>query len=141
MVVRFASLADIDVVSRYNYIAKVGGADVVRRMIARQQVVVAEHDGRSLGYAYFDYLGVLDPFLAMIWVFEEYRERGVGKTILRFLEDYFRAQGHDVLYSSSRVDEPRPQAWHRHMGFEECGFIVGSGQDSVGEVYFRKRLR
>jgi GNAT superfamily N-acetyltransferase len=111
-VVRFASLADVDVVSRYNYIAKVGGADVVRRMIARQQVVVAEQDGRRLGYAYFDYLGVLDPFLAMIWVFEEYRERGAGKAILRFLEDYFRAQGHDVLYSSSRVDEPRPQAWH-----------------------------
>jgi GNAT superfamily N-acetyltransferase len=141
IIVRFASSTDHDVVSSYNYIANVGGAEVVRRMIERQQVVIAEQDGQPAGYAYFDYLGVLTPFLAMIWVFEEHRGRGVSRYILRFLEAYFRERDHDMLYSSSQVDQPEPQAWHRHMGFEECGFIMGTGSDGVGEVYFRKRLR
>jgi len=49
-------------------------------------------------------------------------------------------QGFDVLYSSSQVDEPKPQAWHRHMGFEECGVINGINQGDIGEIFFRKRL-
>lgn len=143
LVVRFASMDDLDVVSRYNYITNVAGADKVRRMIGARQVVIAERDEQPLGYAYFDYLGVLNPFLAMIWVFEEYRTRGVGRATLRFLEDHFRELGHDLLYSSSRADDSEAQTWHRHIGFEECGFIAGAspGGGGVGEVYFRKRLR
>ncbi len=141
LVVRFALMDDIDVVSRYNYIANVAGADKVRHMIGARQVVVAERSEHPLGYAYFDYLGVLNPFLAMIWVFEEHRTQGVGRAILRFLEDHFRELGHGVLYSSSSATDSGAQAWHRRMGFEECGVIVGLGKEGVGEVYFRKRLR
>ena len=45
-----------------------------------------------------------------------------------------------ALYSSSQVDEPPPQAWHRHMGFQECGIIAGINEGGVGEVFFRKAL-
>ena len=61
--------------------------------------------------------------------------------MLSFIEDYLRERGHNNLYSSSQVDEPQPQAWHRHVGFEECGFIGGIYNGGVGEVFFRKRLR
>lgn len=33
----------------------------------------------------------------------------------------------------------RQEAWHRHMGFEECGFITGIN-DGVGELFLRKAL-
>jgi len=36
------------------------------------------------------------------------------------------------------VDEPEPQAWHRHMGFVECGIINGINENGIGEVFFRK---
>jgi GNAT superfamily N-acetyltransferase len=110
-------------------------------MLDQRHVVIAERGERAAGYAYFDFLGVLNPFLAMIWVFDEYRGIGISRDILVFLEDHFRRGGHEVLYSSSRADGAVPQAWHRHMGFEECGFIIGLGEGDVGEVYFRKRLR
>jgi len=45
-----------------------------------------------------------------------------------------------VLFSSSQANEPEPQAWHRHVGFEECGFIAGINEGGVGEVFFRKVL-
>jgi GNAT superfamily N-acetyltransferase len=138
--VRFASPDDVELVARENYIANVGGLARVRRLVERRHVVVAEWAGQPVGYAYFDYLGVLDPFLAMIWVAEPRRGRGVGAALLRFLEAHFRGRGHAVLYSSARVDQPRPQAWHRRMGFEECGFIAGLGPGDVGQVLFRKRL-
>jgi len=60
--------------------------------------------------------------------------------MLRFMEDYLRENGHQQLFSSSQVDEAEPQAWHRHVGFEECGLIGGINDGGVGEVFFRKRL-
>jgi hypothetical protein len=38
------------------------------------------------------------------------------------------------------MDESAPQAWHRWMGFEECGFLAGMNEGGVGEVFFRKAL-
>lgn len=37
--------------------------------------------------------------------------------------------------SSSSEDEAEPQAWRRHMGFVECGFIAGMNEGGVGEVF------
>lgn len=135
--VRFATVADLDVVLRHNYIP----AERVARLIEQRQVVVAEQAGKPVGYACLDFLVVTTPFLGLIRVFDEYRRRGVGRAILRFLEDHLRALGHQTLYSSSQADEPEPQAWHRRVGFVECGFLAGFNRDGIGEVFFRKRLR
>ncbi len=51
-----------------------------------------------------------------------------------------RAAKHEFLYSSSQADEPLPQAWHRRMGFAECGLIAGINPGGVGEIFFRKPL-
>lgn len=88
-----------------------------------------------------EYLWSLVPFIALITVLPAYRRRGVGQAMLAFVEAYLRDQGHDALYSSSQADEPAPQAWHRHVGFVECGFIAGMNVGGVGEVFFRKLLR
>ena len=40
-----------------------------------------------------------------------------------------------MLYRSSQVDEPDPQAWHRDVGFEECGIIAGINK-GLGESLF-----
>jgi L-amino acid N-acyltransferase YncA len=73
-------------------------------------------------------------------VVEEERRRGIGKALLAFVERAASDAGWDVVYSSSDADEPEPQAWHRHVGFEECGFFAGHNPGGVGEVFFRKRL-
>lgn len=135
--VRFATLADLDFVQQDGYIP----AEVVKRKIEWQEVIVAERDGSLVGYARFEYLWSLVPYLALIHVLPEHRHQGVGKEILRFLEESLRDRGHDALYSSSQVNEPEPQEWHRHMGFEECGIINGINAGGVGEVFYRKRLR
>jgi hypothetical protein len=56
------------------------------------------------------------------------------------LANRLRRQGHTVLYSSSQADEAEPQAWHRHVGFVECGFVAGINAGGVGEIFFRKQL-
>jgi len=135
--VRFATLDDLDFVARDHYIP----TEVVKRKIEQQEVVVAERQGSPVGYARLEYLWSTVPYIALIWVLPENRRQGAGKAMLRYLEDYLRENGHQQLFSSSQVDEAEPQAWHRHVGFEECGLIGGINDGGVGEVFFRKRLR
>ena len=134
--VRFANSDDLAFVHQDGHI----GAEMAKRKIEWGEVVVAERQGARVGYARLEYLWSRLPYLALIYVLPEQRNGGVGRALLGYLESLARGQGHEVLYSSSQLDESAAQAWHRHMGFVECGLIAGVNRGGVGEVFFRKRL-
>ena len=116
-------------------------AKVIRRKIEQGEIIVAKRTGQLVGYLRLEYLWLMVPYIALIWVVEDQRRQGIGKAMLHYLEDVLRKQGHTALYSSSQANEPEPQAWHRHVGFEECGFIAGINEGGIGEIFFRKSLR
>jgi GNAT superfamily N-acetyltransferase len=115
--------------------------DVIVAKIEREEILLAERSGELAGYVRLEYLWSMIPYLGLIWVVEGHRRKGVGRALLRYLEGFLRQKEHAALYSSSQADEPEPQAWHRHVGFGECGFIAGINDGGIGEVFFRKRLK
>ena len=133
--IRLAAYADLDFLQQRSNLP----AQVLRRKVEWQEVVVAERAGGLVGSLHLEYLWSSVPYVALIYVLPGHRRQGVGRALLRFVETLLREQGHGALYSSSQADEPEPQAWHRRAGFEECGIIAGINK-GVGEVFFRKRL-
>ena len=133
---RFAILADLDFVQQEHHLL----AASVQHKIKSQEIIVAELNGSLVGYLRLEYLWSRVPYIALVHVLPEDRRQGVGKSLLAFAEEFLREQGHQALYSSSQVDEAEPQAWHRHVGFEECGVIAGINEGGIGEVFFRKQL-
>jgi GNAT superfamily N-acetyltransferase len=113
---------------------------VVRNKIVSDECIVVELDGQLIGYIRLEYLWSTVPYIGLIFVMEEYQNEGIGRKMLKFLEDHLRSHGHNVLMSSSQANEPEPQAWHRAVGFEESGIISGLNEGGIGEVFFRKRL-
>ncbi len=145
IVIRFARLDDLDFAHQDGYICP----EILKRKIEGQtalnpdcieDILIAERNGKRVGYVRLEYLWSIVPYIALIRVLPEYQRQGVGKALLGFIETFLRETGHEALYSSSQADEPEPQAWHRHVGFEECGFIAGINE-GIGEVFFRKSLR
>jgi len=136
--VRFAEMKDLDfcVKSDYDHVSK----DILKRKIKEKAVILAEVDGKPIGYLRVEYLWLKIPYLSVIGVDEEYQRKGVGTAMIKFLEQHLRKCGHKILYSSSQANEPSPQAWHRKIGFEECGFIAGINEGGIGEIFFRKIL-
>ncbi|MFW9975471.1 MAG: GNAT family N-acetyltransferase [Candidatus Thorarchaeota archaeon] len=113
---------------------------VIRHKIINDEIIIAELDSQPIGYLRIEYLWSNIPYIGVIFVIDDYRNEGIGGKILTFLEDYLRSRGHDVLYSSSQVNEPEAQAWHRSVGFIESGIISGINEGGIGEVFFRKSL-
>ena len=132
--VRPAREADLAFVAQDGYV----GEDRVARQIAAGEVWIAEDGTTPLGYVRLEYLWGRVPYIALIRVLPEHRGRGTGGALLSAVEQHASAEGHPWLYSSSQADEPEPQAWHRRMGFAECGFLSGVNERGIGEVFFRK---
>ncbi len=136
LLIRFASAADLDFLQQARSIT----AQTLERKIDGQEIIVAERDGSLIGSLQLEYLWDSVPYISLIHVLPMSQRRGVGKAMLGYVEAFLRGRGHRALYSSSQADEPEPQAWHRHVCFEECGHIAGINEGGVGEIFFRKRL-
>ena len=134
--VRFATLADLEFVQQDHYVSP----EIIRRKIAWQEVIVAEQQGRLVGYLRLEYLWSSIPYIALIHVIPEARRQGIGQALLGYLEMYLRSKDYTAFYSSAQANEPEPQAWHRRVGFNECGIIAGINQGGIGELFFRKQL-
>lgn len=122
----------------------------LRRQIEANDVIIAEVDGKPVGYLRIRYLGLIAPSLGIIGVDEEYRRKGVGTAMIDFLEEYllkhkghkvFTCDGQALLYSSAEATAIESQAWHRAVGFKECGIIAGCNEGGIGEIFFRKVLK
>ncbi len=115
------------------------------------ETLVAEARGERVGMLVLQYLWPghgppsTTPYVGFVMVNEPHRRQGVGRALLAFAAAHLGQQGYNLLMSSSSADEPEPQAWHRHMGFRDCGIVIEpSGQAfnrGVGEVFFAKELR
>ncbi len=93
-----------------------------------------------MGYVRLEYLWSIVPYMVLIRVSEEHRRNGVGKALLAFVARHLRERGHEYLFSSSQDNEPEPQEWCRHVGFEPAGAIEGINEGGVDEVFFRLKL-
>lgn len=133
--VRVATGSDLAYVSQDGYVPR----EVVARKVELGEVFLAERDG-PVGYLRLEHLWSIVPYIALIRVDEGMRRRGVGRALLAYVTDRLRDAGHAALYSSSTGNEPEPQAWHRHMGFEDAGALQGLNEGGVDEVFFRLPL-
>jgi GNAT superfamily N-acetyltransferase len=134
--IRWAQATD----AAFPFVAEHVPPDVVASRIAASRIVIAELDGRPVGALQLEYLWGTRPYIALIRVESGAQRQGVGRALLEFVAHALRITGHQHLYSSSQLNEPEPQAWHRHMGFQECGLLAGVNPDGVGEVFFVKPL-
>lgn len=137
VLVRFATMADADWCRSCD--SRMSSELVQRKILQRELVIVEANDNR-IGVLRLGFLWSTLPQIELIWVEKQHRRGGLGRTLLKFVERSLGEQGHKILLSSSQADEPASQAWHRAVGFRECGFIAGVNDNGVGEVFFLKRL-
>ena len=114
--------------------------EVLERKIPWKELPIAELAGKMVGYLRLEYLWSKIPYIGLVKVNQEQRGQGVGRAMLRFLEEFLHENEFRVLMSSSQVNEPRAQEWHRKMEFQESGIVVGINKGGIGEIFFTKPL-
>ncbi len=106
------------------------------------EILVAESDGVSSGLLRFDLMWSAVPFIAQLRVLETFRRQGVGRALLRAVEERARARGSIAVLSSIALGSDRTVAleWHKAMGFERFGDVKGMFPGEQIEAFFVKIL-
>lgn len=112
----------------------------VERCVAAGEYLVAREGGDIAGFLRFTWFWRTMPYMELIMVRAERRRGGIGSRMLAAWETAMRAEGAELVITSSMADEPEPQAWHRRNGFAESGELTFGHLQTTPEVFFVKRL-
>ncbi len=144
LTIRFAESSDLDwcmeMEASNTFEGKNVEEDIIMDKINKREIFLAEMDGQRVGYLRLDYFSSVIPFMGLIYVKKDMQKKGIGKTLLAYVEEYLRTNGYHTLLSSSEGDEPDPQNWHKHMGFKEFGVWKKINENNSDEIFFRKTL-
>ena len=115
--------------------------DVIGRKLQAKEYLIAKVSGEPVGCLRFGLFWSMIPYIELIWVKDRFQRRGIGRKLVRCLEDHARSQGQKIIMSSSQADEPDGQAFHRKIGFRDAGALVDMRPlQSVTEVFFVKNI-
>lgn len=112
----------------------------VERCVAAGEYVVAREAGDIVGFIRFSWFWREMPYMELIMVREDRRRDGIGSRLLGAWESAMRAEGAELVITSSMTDEPDPQAWHRRNGFVESGALTFGHLQPTPQVFFVKPL-
>jgi len=134
--IRLATQDDLEFLDKYDPLLM---HDVLVDKINRGEVYVAGNDDQLTGFARYDFLCDLDPFLTLIYVLEPYRRKGFGTQLMEYWEQQMKEKGHRFLITSTQSDEDA-QFFYRKQGYTDSGSILFPGQVPT-ELVLLKQLR
>lgn len=105
-----------------------------REELAGGRVLVAEVEGRVVGYVTFSGAGFIGrPFVHFLAVAGEYRRRGIGTALLRAVRE--RVGGGRVFVSTEEGNAGMKRLLERE-GWTAAGCVAGVNEDGSGECFF-----
>lgn len=112
----------------------------INRCLHHSEYIIAVDAQDRKGFLRFSMFWGNIPYMDLIWVLEPYRQRGIGNNLFHFWEKEMKQLGAKILMTSSMMDEPEPQMWHKRNGFRKCGQLTFGQQQPTAEVFFVKDL-
>lgn len=97
--------------------------------------------GRPIGLLRYNLFWDNTPFCTMLFIDWDSQGKGYGRELVRHWEDDMKAQGYDMLLTSTQADE-NAQHFYRKLGYQDCGgFVINiPGHEQPLELFLIKRL-
>lgn len=134
MKIRTAEKSDVETLSKYDkHISK----EELEVVIALGRIMIAEHEGKFAGWLRWNLFWDNTPFMNMLFLLEEYRNRGFGKNMVMKWENLMKQSGFYFIMTSSQSDETA-QHFYRKLGYTDAGGLRLPGEPL--EIIFIKQV-
>jgi len=126
---------------QFEYLAEhdhhVSEAMLKRKLAAREVLVVQRDAGEVVGWLRFGYFWDEIPFMNLLYLQENYRQRGIGRKLVSFWEAEMKAAGYGMVMTSTQSDE-EAQHFYRKLGDKAVGSLLFEGE--ALEIFFIKKI-
>lgn len=107
---------------------------------AETNVAVVRVDGELLGFGIMEYLET-DAYLSLLAVRGESQRKGIGSSLLRWLEASARVAGARRIRLEARRDNVPARTFYNELGYHEVAIRRGRYSDAVDGVLLEKWLQ
>lgn len=129
-----ADIGDIDIIAEYDKHISFGE---LKNIIELNRVYKAEIKGNFAGWLRYNLFWDNTPFINMIYVMEEYRDKDLGKKLVEVCEKSVKNLGYNLIMTSSSQEE-LGQHFFVKLGYRAIGGFIPEGEPY--EIIFIKEL-
>lgn len=110
---------------------------ILSKIKGNEIYILRNHDESNIGWMRYGYFWDNTPFMNMIWVDEQYRDKGTGKQVVLFWEEQMKQKGFNLIMTSTQADEGA-QHFYRKLGYQDAGCLIFDTQPL--EILLTKNL-
>lgn len=96
---------------------------ILSKIKGNEIYILRNQDESNIGWMRYGYFWDNTPFMNMIWVDEQYRDKGGGKQIVLFWEEQMKQKGFNLIMTSTQADEGA-QHFYRKLGYQDAGCLI-----------------
>lgn len=111
--------------------------DELEYSISRGRVLIAHVDGAFIGWLRWNLFWDNTPFMNLLFLLPEHRNRGHGKKIVAHWEAQMQELGFSLVMTSTLSNEDA-QGFYRSLGYTDAGCLLLKNQPA--ELLFTKEL-
>ena len=138
--IRQAVVTDIETIISFDEVAWVEASrrDFIQNSVQSDNAWVAILNDRVVGYAVLEYTFFSQGFMSMLYVHKNYRRRGIGSTLVRYIESICTR---DKLFTSTNESNQPMQALMAKLGYAPSGVVNNLDENDPEIIYFKRITR
>ena len=109
--------------------------------VQRKMGYVLLENSNPIGLLRYNLFWDNTPFCTMLYIDADHRGKGYGRKLMEHWEADMRANGYDMVLTSTQVDEDA-QHFYRKLGYKDCGgFVIDiPGHEQPMELFLVKAI-
>ena len=124
-IIRMAALTDLPFLAEHD--RHITPAELDNSIRLSHVLIMETAAGEPIGWLRWNLFWDNTPFMNMLYLLEDYRLKGYGRTLVSHWEALMREQGHTAVLTSTQANEGA-QHFYRHLGYEDVGGFLLPGE-------------
>lgn len=111
---------------------------LIRNKLTEKEIILArDQHNKVIGWLRYNYFWDNIPFMNMLYINENYRNKGIGKELISFWENEMRSKDYELVMTSTLSNE-QAQHLYRKLGYKDSGSLLLD--DEPLEIIFTKSI-
>ncbi|HDK7164175.1 TPA: GNAT family N-acetyltransferase [Clostridium botulinum] len=110
---------------------------IKNKLKEKEIIITKDQDNKIIGWLRYSYFWDNTPFMNMLYINENYRNKEIGKKIVEFWETEMKSKGYELVMTSTLSNE-QAQHFYRKLGYKDAGSLLLD--DEPLEIIFTKSI-